>query len=262
MSDFLHTEIKDHVLTIRIDHPKANALNTEIVTALLKVFRQAGRDEAIRVVVLTGTGHIFSAGQDLGEFQQAMAMDTPVSYRQHLQKTYSPLVLAIRRIEKPVIAAINGTVAGAALGVALACDLRIAADTARFVVGFLGIGLAPDSAVSLFLPQIIGLGRASEFAFSNRPITAEQAFAWGLVNRLVAPPALERAVQEWAAELARGPIRAMGLAKRTFNRAVLPHLEDVLDYEGHIQEIAGHAAEHYEGVRAFFEKRPPNFLTP
>ncbi len=261
MSEFLHTETRNHVLTITIDRPKANALNTELLIALRKLVQQAGRDDAVRAVVLTGAGRIFSAGQDLTEFQRAQQAQTPLSFRRHLQKTYSPLVVALRRLEKPVLAAINGPIAGAALGIALACDVRIAADTARFVVGFLGIGLAPDSAVSLLLPQVIGLGRASEFAFSNRPITAEQAFAWGLVNRLVAPHALAQAAQEWAEELARGPVRAIGLTKRAFNRAVLPHLTEVLEYEGHIQEIAGRGAEHREGVQAFLEKRAPDFLS-
>ncbi|HEB66296.1 MAG TPA: 2-(1,2-epoxy-1,2-dihydrophenyl)acetyl-CoA isomerase, partial [Chloroflexi bacterium] len=181
-------------------------------------------------------------------------------YRRHLAQTYSPLVLELRQIEKPVLAAIEGAAAGAALGVALACDLRVAAETARFWVGFLGIGLAPDSAVSLLLPHLIGLGRAAEFAFTNAPISAEQALAWGMVNRVVPAASALSAAQSWAAELARGPVKAMGLTKRAFNRAILPHLREVLDYEGHLQEIAGRGAEHREGVSAFLEKRAPDFL--
>jgi 2-(1,2-epoxy-1,2-dihydrophenyl)acetyl-CoA isomerase len=163
-------------------------------------------------------------------------------------------------LEKPVVAAVNGAVAGAGLGIALACDLRIASTDARFVVGFLGIGLSLDSAVSLLLPALIGLGRATGSAFSNAPITAQQALEWGLVNRLSKPDDLSMESFAWAAELARGPVRAMGLAKRDFNRAVLANLEEVLDYEAHNQDIAGRGEEYREGVKAFLEKRPPMYF--
>ncbi len=244
----------DHgVLTITLNRPKANAFNTEMAQSLRALFRDAGRNEQVRVVVLTGSGNLFSAGQDVGEFSG----NGERSFRKHLQQTYNPLVLQIRTLEKPVIAAINGAVAGAALGIALATDLRIAADSARFVVGFGGIGLAPDSAVSLMLPTLIGLARASEFIFSNQPIAAQQALEWGLVNRVVAREELQEAAAAWAAELARGPVGAMGLAKRDMNKAILSNLESVLDYEAHIQEIAGHGSEHHEGLSAFREKRAP-----
>jgi 2-(1,2-epoxy-1,2-dihydrophenyl)acetyl-CoA isomerase len=217
--------------------------------------KNAARDEAVRCVLLTGSGGAFSAGQDVKDFQQAEGL----SLRHHLQITYNPLILQMRRLEKPILAAINGPVAGAALGVALACDLRLAADTARFVVGFLGIGLAPDSAVSLLLPALIGLGRATEFAFTNAPIPADKALQWGLVNRVAPAAELPEQARDWARQIARGPVKAMGLTKRDFNRAVLGNLEQVLDYEGHIQEIAGQGAEHKEGVTAFLEKRAAQF---
>jgi 2-(1,2-epoxy-1,2-dihydrophenyl)acetyl-CoA isomerase len=212
------------------------------------------------VVYLTGSGGIFSAGQDVKEFGQA-AETGDLSFREHLQRTYNPLILSIRLLEKPVLAAVNGPVAGAALGIVLACDMRIAADNARFVVGFSGIGLAPDSGVSLFLPALIGLGRAAEYTYTNQPISAEQALAWGLVNRVTTPQALPAAARAWAVELAHGPVHAMGLAKRAFNRAIYPNLENVLVYEAHIQEIAGHGPDHREGLQAFIEKRPPTYTT-
>lgn len=243
------------ILTLRINRPKVNALTTDVVRSMLEVLRQADRDEQVRVVVLTGTGSVFSAGQDLTEVKRAE--DT--SFRYHLQRTYNPLVLQIRRLEKPVIAAINGAVSGAAFGVALACDLRIAAENARFVVGFLGIGLAPDSAISVLLPAVVGLGRATEYAFTNCSINAREALTLGLVNRVVPAAELESQTAALAAGLANGPVHAMGLTKRAFNKAVLPHLEEVLDYEAHIQDIAGRGDEHKEGVRAFLEKRPASF---
>lgn len=254
-SEIVLTEVNQGVLKITLNRPKVNAFNFELIAAVQAAFKQAERDAQVRCVLLTGSGSVFSAGQDVVEFRQA----GEVAYRYHLQRTYNPLILQIRRLEKPVMAAINGAVSGAALGIALACDLRIAADNARFVVGFGGIGLAPDSAVSLLLPTLIGLGRASEFTFSNLPISAEQALAWGLVNRVVPAAELSAQAAEWARLLALGPVHAMGLAKRDFNRAVLSNLEQVLDYEAHIQEVAGQRAEHKEGVTAFLEKRMPDF---
>ncbi len=253
--DIILTDLKDGVLTITLNRPKANAFTTDMAQALTKVFREAGRNDAVRVVLLTGAGKIFSAGQDVTEFGQG----EHVSFRKHLLRTYNPLIVEMRRLEKPVIGAINGAVAGAALGIALACDLRIAADNARFVVGFSGIGLAPDSAVSLMLPLLIGLARASEAAFLNQPISPEQALAWGLINRVVPADELPAAATAWAAELAKGPIHAMGYTKRDFNKAILPHLEEMLDYEAHIQEIAGTGGDHLEGLAAFREKREAKY---
>jgi 2-(1,2-epoxy-1,2-dihydrophenyl)acetyl-CoA isomerase len=243
------------VLTITLNRPKANAFGGDMSKTLTKTFKDAGRDDTIRVVLLTGAGRMFSAGQDVSEFGDTGER----SFRAHLQSTFNPMILAMRSLEKPIIGAINGAAAGAALGIALACDLRIAADTARFVAGFTGIGLAPDSAVSLLLPKLIGLGRAAEVFFTNEPIDAEKALAWGLVNRVVSAGDLPAAAAEWAASLARGPIHAMGLAKRDFNHAILPNLADVLDYESHNQEIAGKRAEHKEGLAAFREKREADY---
>ena len=253
--DFVLTDLNKGVLNIRLNRPKVNAFNFEVIESIQDAFKQATRDSEVRCVLLTGSGKVFSAGQDISEFRQA----EEISFRSHLQRTYNPLVKQIRNLEKPVLAALNGAVSGAALGIALACDVRIASENARFVVGFLGIGLAPDSAVSLLLPALIGLGRASEFAFLNTPISAEQALSWGLVNRVVSAADLDQQATEWAEQLAQGPVGAMGLAKRDFNKAVLWNLDQVLDYEAHIQEVAGHRDEHEEGVQAFLEKRSPRY---
>jgi len=254
-SEFVFTGLANGVFTIWLDRPKANAFNREMIAATQAAFKQAGRDPQVRCVLLTAKGDIFSAGQDVGEVRQVEGE----SFRYHLLNTYNPLILQIRRLEKPVVAGINGSVAGAALGIVMACDLRIASDDARFIVGFLGIGLAMDSAVSLLLPALIGLGRAAEFAFTNAPITAQQALAWGLVNRLAPAEELLSQAAVWAADLARGPVGAFGLAKRDFNKAVLGNLEEVLDYEAHNQDIAGRGEEHKEGVRAFLDKRSPHY---
>jgi 2-(1,2-epoxy-1,2-dihydrophenyl)acetyl-CoA isomerase len=253
-SEILLSRYHQGVLTLTLNRPKVNAFNVELIQALQAAFKHAERDEQAHCILLSGAGNVFSAGQDIQEFLQG-----GVSYRSHLLQTYNPLILQIRRLEKPVVAAINGPVSGAALGIALACDLRIASDQARFVVGFAGIGLAPDSAVSLLLPALIGLGRATEFTFSNQPITAEQALAWGLVNRVTAAGELEQTALTLAVGLARGPQRAFGYSKRAFNKAVLGNLEEVLDYEAHLQDVAGKGQEHHEAVAAFLEKRSPQF---
>jgi len=233
-SEILLTELNQGVLTITLNRPKVNAFNFEMIAAAQAAFKAAASDPQTRCVLLTGSGSAFSAGQDVSEFRQGG--EVPIRY--HLLRTYNPLILQIRRLEKPVLAAINGVVSGAALGIALACDLRMAADTASFVVGFLGM---------------------SEFTFSNAPIDAGQALAWGLVNRVAPAAELASQARDWARQLAHGPVGAMGLAKRDFNKAVLGNLEGVLDYEAHIQEIAGKGREHQEGVAAFLEKRSPEF---
>lgn len=253
---FVRSELQSNVLWLTIDRPKANAFNLELIGELQVAINQAGRDAQVRVVVLTGAGRVFGAGQDIEEIKAGGA---ELSYREHLLATYNPLILQLRRIEKPVIAAVNGPCAGASLGIALACDLRVAAENARFVVGFTGIGLAPDSGVSLLLPALVGLGRALELTFSNQPLSAEKALEWGLVNRVVPFENLPQAAGALAQELAVGPVGAFGLSKRVYNRAVLADLQEVLEYESYVQEVAGARAEHKEGVAAFLEKRPARF---
>lgn len=250
----LHTDLTGGVLTLSLDHPPANTLSLELITQLNTAFTQAEKDHSVRCVVLTSSGDHFCVGQDIHDF-----LNDDVPFRYHMLRSYNPLILGIRSLQKPVLAAVNGMAAGAGLGIALACDLRLASSQAQFVVGFSRIGLVPDCASSLLLPALIGIGRALEYTFNNSPISAGQAFEWGLVNRVVTAGELEEKAAAWAAELAQGPTLTFGLVKRAFNKAVLPNLEQALDYEAHLQEIASHTPEHKEGVRAFLEKRPPEF---
>ena len=255
-SNLVLSHISNDVLTLTLNRPqRANAFVREMSLALQLALSDAANDPAVRCVVLTGSGDFFSAGQDLREFHQAEKH----SYQEHIEETYNPVILLLRRIEKPVLASIRGAVAGAALGIALACDLRIVAEGTRFTVGFLGVGLVPDSAVSLLLPALIGLGRANEFTFSNAPVEAGQAMAWGIVNRVVPDNDLEIETAKWASQLAQGPIHVMGMSKLSFNQAILHNLEDVLSYEAKNQSIAQVGFEHKEGVQAFLEKRSPRF---
>ena len=252
----LLADLRSGTATLTLNRPeRANAFNFEMVNELQSSLVDAEKDPQVRCVVITGGGKVFSAGQDISEMKQGEKL----SYREHLDKTYNPLILQIRSMGKPVVAAVNGPCAGAAFGVALACDLRIAKSTAYFVVGFGGIALAPDSGVSLLLPTYIGLGRAQEYFYSNKPITAQQALEWGMVNQ-VGGYNFQTLVSQVAGTLATGPLEAFASGKKAFNHAVLPNLEESLNYEGILQEEAGKTAEHYEGVAAFLGKRKPKFI--
>ncbi len=253
----LLTTLESGSVILTLNRPeRANSFNFEMVTELRQALAEAEKNPQVRCVVLTGAGGVFSAGQDISEMKQGDTM----SYREHLDKTYNPLILQIRSMGKPVVAAVNGPCAGAAFGVALACDLRIASSSAYFVVGFGGIALAPDSGVSLFLPVYIGLGRAQEYFYSNKPITAQQAMDWGMVNQ-VGESNFQALVMQVAGGLSSGPTGAFAAGKQAFNNAVLSNLEEVLNYEGILQEEAGKSAEHREGVAAFLGKRKPNFTS-
>ena len=250
---------QNHTLTITLNRPdKANAFNRDMILELQGALKNAANDDEVRCVLITGAGTTFSSGQDISEMQLVKGQE--ISYHEHLRETYNPLILQLRQIEKPVIAAVNGAVAGAGLGIALACDLRIAAADAKFRVGFTAIGLVPDSGVSLLLPALIGLGRATEFTLSNLYIPAQDALDWGMVNRLVPTEELLPTAQQIAMMLAMGPVHTFGATKKAFNRAVFPNLEEVLEYEGELQEIAGRSEEHKIGVDAFLKKEMPKFL--
>ncbi|MBT3320679.1 MAG: 2-(1,2-epoxy-1,2-dihydrophenyl)acetyl-CoA isomerase [Anaerolineae bacterium] len=255
----ISASFQHHTLSLTLNRPdKANAFNRDMILKLQSALNDAEQNDEVRSILITGTGGSFSSGQDISEMEDVQA--TEISYHEHLRETYNPLILKLREIEKPVIAAINGTVAGAGLGIALACDLRIAADDARFTVGFTGIGLVPDSGVSLLLPALIGLARATEATFSNLPISASDALKWGMVNRLVPAEDLLATAQQIAMMLALGPVQTFGATKKAFNCAVLPNLAEVLEYEGKLQEIAGKSEEHKIGVKAFLKKERPSFL--
>lgn len=252
----IDTEQGDGVLTIKLDRPKANAFDLPMVDKLLATLSAAEKDDTVRCLVLTGSGRFFSAGHDISGIQEA---GENVPYRDHLERTYNQVVRKLRAIEKPIIGAINGPAAGAGLGIALATDIRWAAERASFSFGFTRIGLAADSGTSVFLPMILGLSMACEFAFDGRILTSEEAYRHGLVSRVFPDLELHQEVHEYAVKLAAGPTRAIGLTKRAFNRTVLKSLDSALTYEAMLQEIAGRTADQKERVAAFLEKRSPSF---
>lgn len=251
----LLSDLQSGSLILTLNRPeRANAFNFEMTNGLIRALTDAENDPQVRCVVITGAGRVFSAGQDITEMKQG----EQISYREHLDITYNRLILQIRNMGTPVIAAVNGPCAGAALGVSLACDMRIAHSRAYFVVGFSGIALAPDSGVSLLLPKYIGLGRAQEYFYTNKRISAYQAYRWGMVNQM-GGFGFKKMVMQIAGNLASGPRGAFAAGKKAFNRAVIPNLEEALHYEGILQDEAGKSDEHREGVAAFLSKRRPQF---
>lgn len=246
----------DGVLTVTLNRPDAlNAFNIEMKGALLAAFKDAARDRSVRVVVLTGVGRAFSAGQDLKERQAPGAADLGTE----LRTRYNPLILAMRRLEKPIIGAINGVAAGAGLSVALACDLRIASEAASFIEVFGRVGLVPDSGSTWFLPRLVGPARAAEMIFTTDPVDAATAERIGLVNRVVPADRLKDEANSMAVKLAGSAPLALALAKRALNRALESGLDEALEYEAQLQSIAGRSQDHAEGVAAFVEKRPARF---
>ncbi len=242
------------VLTITLNRPDVlNALNTAVHKALGAALKDA-RDSEVRAVVVTGAGRGFCVGQDLTEFQEAAG-----DVAERLRETYHPNVRAIRELEKPVIAAVNGAAAGAGLSLACACDIRIAADSASFVPAFVNIGLVPDSGGSYFIVRLLGPARAFEWMSSGRKLTAAEAHAWGLVSEVVEADALPARAAELAAHLADLPTRGIGMTKRLFDAAPTASLEDQLEREAQLQSAATKTEDFREGVAAFLEKRPPKF---
>ena len=242
------------VLTITLNRPEVlNALNAAVHSGLAAALKQA-RDAEVRAVVLTGAGRGFCVGQDLNEFREA-----PGDVGDRLRATYHPNVLAIRSLEKPVIAAVNGPAAGAGLSLACACDVRIAADSASFVPAFVGIGLVPDSGGTFFVERLLGTARAFEWMTTNRKLTAAEAHAWGLVSEVVETDALGERAAELARIYAEAPTRAIGMTKRLFDRAPTATLEEQLELEAQLQSAATKSDDFREGVEAFLEKRPPRF---
>jgi 2-(1,2-epoxy-1,2-dihydrophenyl)acetyl-CoA isomerase len=241
------------VQTITLNRPEVfNAFNRALHKALRDALKEA-RDPEVRAIVVTGAGKGFCAGQDLKEFGDAGNVGDS------LRATYHPNVLAIRALEKPVIAAVNGACAGAGLSFACACDIRISADVASFVPGFVGIGLVPDAGGTYFLHRILGTSRAFEWMSSNRKLTAAEAHAWGLVSEVVEVDALPARAAELGAFYASLPTRAIGMTKRLFDHADTASLGEQLEMEAQLQAVAAESDDFKEGVAAFLEKRAPRF---
>jgi 2-(1,2-epoxy-1,2-dihydrophenyl)acetyl-CoA isomerase len=250
----VETQRDGAVLTITLNRPDVlNAFNGALHKALNAALKEA-RDDEIRAVVITGAGRGFCVGQDLTEFREA-----PGDIGDRLRSTYHPNIDAIRKLEKPVIAAVNGAAAGAGMSFACACDIRIASDTATFIPAFVNIGLVPDSGGTFFVTRLLGYARAFEWLCSGRRLSAAEAHRWGLVSEVVPADELATRAAELAATLAALPTRAIGMTKRLLDRAHGSTLDEQLEWEAQLQAAAVQSEDFGEGVQAFLEKREPSF---
>jgi len=249
-------EVDDAIATITLDRPGAlNALTVPMKDELLAAFRAVARDRAVRAVVLTGAGRAFCAGQDLRERLEPGAAPLAVELRER----YNPIVTAMRALDQPIVGAINGVAAGAGASLAFACDIRLAAEGASFVLAFGRIGLVPDSGATWFLPRLVGPAKAAELALLGGSLSAAEAERLGLVAGVTSGDALAADARALAARLAALAPRALALTKRALQRSWSMELDEALEDEALRQGIAGATADHSEGLAAFLEKRPPRF---
>jgi len=248
------------VATIALNRPeKLNAFDGQMHKELHDALDSAAADDEVRCVVLRGEGRGFSAGADLKSEDLSREDGEAPNLGEYLRRTYSRTVAKMVAMEKPVVASLHGPVYGAGVGLALACDLRVAAESARFSVAFVKIGLMPDAGVSFFLPRVVGLGRAMEMCMLGDAVDAEEAYRIGLVDRVVPDERLEEETAALASRLAAMPTRALGSIKQALYASFESDLDTALEREAVGQTLCGRTADHQEGVAAFFEKREPNF---
>lgn len=256
----IRSEAADGVAVLTFNRPDVlNAFNDAMGHAVLDAVREASADDAVRCIVLTGEGRAFSSGEDLAALADGYRNGEVPELGKTLVDRYNPLIRAITRAPKPVVAAINGVAAGAGASVALACDFRIASDKAKLVLAFIKVGLVPDSGGIWFLTKMVGASKAWELAATGDPVAAEEALRLGLVHRVEPADGFDKAWRSFAAELAAGPTRAFALTKELVRASTEESLDEQLDREVRAQTEAGLSSDHLEGVRAFFDKRPPNF---
>ena len=257
MSTTIQYQSAKGVATLTLNRPKTyNAFNREMALALIDALEQAAKDDAVRVVLLTGAGKAFCAGQDLREVTD----DNGIGFEQILNEHYNPIVKAIRNLSKPVVCAVNGVAAGAGANLAFACDLTVARASAKFTQAFSKIGLVPDSGGTYFLPRLIGMQRATALMMLSDSLPAEEAAQMGLIYQCLPDEDYEAGVQTLVQRLATMPTRALGMTKDLLNQSWNNDLDVQLQLEGDYQIQASERYDYKEGVKAFLEKRKPKFL--
>lgn len=256
---FIEKTLSNGVLTIMLNRPDVlNSFNYAMAEEVQSAFQEAETNADIRCVLLTGNGRAFCAGQDLQEVTE-IAKDPNRELSEVVHHTYNPIIKTIRNLEKPVICAVNGTAAGAGANIALACDMVIASEEAKFIQSFSNIGLIPDSGGTYFLPRLIGLARATELTFTGRPVKGPEAVAIGMIYKSVPADELMNDATALCEKFAQMPTRGYGLTKKGFNAGFSNDLETQLNLEADLQAEAGSTEDYHEGVAAFLEKRAPHF---
>lgn len=246
------------VAWITLNRPDVlNACDIPTLKKLASILKDAGSDTTTRSLVITGSGRAFCAGADLRAIMKRRETEK-ISLLEDLIEGFNPVVSRIFNMDKPVIAMVNGVAAGAGMGIAFACDIRIVSENAKFIEAFAKVGLIPDSGATYTMPRLLGLTKAMELAFSGDGIDAKEAERIGIVNKIVPAESLESETRILAEKLATGP-RGLGLTKRAIHRALNLDFDGALDYEANVQAIAGASHDHEEGIRAFLEKRSPKF---
>ncbi|ASS86197.1 2-(1,2-epoxy-1,2-dihydrophenyl)acetyl-CoA isomerase [Geobacillus lituanicus] len=254
MYETIRYEVKGQVAWLTLNRPdQLNAFTEQMNAEVTKALKQAGADPNVRCMVITGAGRAFCAGEDLSGVTEEM------NHGDVLRTRYAPMMKALHRFEKPVVAAVNGAAAGAGMSLALACDFRLLSEKASFAPSFIHVGLVPDAGHLYDLPRLVGRAKALELAVLGDKISAEQAASLGLATKVIPLSEWEEGVKQFAERLAAMPTKAIGLIKRLLREGEETTFDRYLEREAECQRIAGMTADHREGVKAFFEKRKPLF---
>lgn len=251
--------VDDAIMHITLNRPdKLNSFNASMCEALITALQDARSSASVRAILLTGSGRAFCAGQDLGD-RDPRTMDSPPDLGSTIETFYNPIVRSLRSLEKPVVCAVNGVAAGAGANIALACDIVLAARSARFIQSFVKVGLVPDSGGTWNLTRLLGEARAKAIAMTATPITADVAEQWGLIWRSVDDESLQSESQTLARELAHGPSLGIASIKHAIQVASTQSMDQQLELERDLQRTCGQSVDYREGVTAFLEKRAPKF---
>lgn len=243
------------IATITLNRPSAyNAFTETMNKEITNAIKIANRNDDVRCIVFTGEGKAFCSGQDLQD------VDEDTNHADFLRSRYHPMLKAIKHISKPVVAAINGTAAGAGVSLALAADFRLVQPDIKFVSAFVGIGLVPDAGWLYMLPRLIGYAKAMEITVLGKPFSGREAYEWGLATEVIGPDEWDEKVKAFAQNLANMPTKSIALVKRYMMDSMNESFEEFLEKEAYAQRIAGLSRDHQEGVHAFKEKRKPTFI--